>query len=133
MENTETNTESTLRKGKVLPTLSDDTNDAFNAFKTLEASDRTAFIANATEFMRAEASKVSKAAAASLEVGAQVRIVSGSAKHLNKVGTITEARRVRVFVAVEGSEKPIYLFASDVIPVEGIDESAPEEDLAVNG
>lgn len=55
-----------------------------------------------------------RALGAKLEVGQTVRIIGGDPKALGKVGTVTEVRRIRCFVELEGASKPVYLFTSDV-------------------
>ena len=62
-----------------------------------------------------------------LVVGTKVRIVGGSAKYVGSEGTVTEARRIRCYVTVEGVDKPIYLFSSDC---EAIASSSSEVSVA---
>lgn len=57
-----------------------------------------------------------------LEIGDQVRVVSGNARYLGRIGTISEAKRIRCFVDIEGVERPVYLFTSDVELVSVADE-----------
>jgi hypothetical protein len=60
-----------------------------------------------------------------ISVGAQVRIVGGEPKYIGAVGTVSAVRRIRCFVEVEGSKKPVYLFTSDVEQVPSVSEEAP--------
>ncbi len=60
-----------------------------------------------------------------LSVGAQVRIVGGEPKHIGAVGTVSAVRRIRCFVEIEGSKKPVYLFTSDVEQVPSVSEEPP--------
>jgi len=52
-----------------------------------------------------------------IEAGQQVRIVGGDSRFIGQVGTVSKAQRIRCYVEVEGSKKPVYLFTSDVEPV----------------
>jgi flagellar biosynthesis GTPase FlhF len=49
------------------------------------------------------------------EVGQQVRITSSEldVSLIGKVGTVTEMRKIRVLLEVDGVNKPVYLFAAD--------------------
>lgn len=121
---------------KVRPTapLSERASELFESYKALDNLDRSAFIANAREFERVEGVKASKTIAAALTVGARVRITGGDAKLFGKEGVITEARRVRIFVQLDGTEKSVYLFASDVAPLEQLsNESDADETVAKTG
>lgn len=58
----------------------------------------------------------------SFEVGQQVRIVASEndPSLIGKVGTVTEMRKIRVHLDVEGHDKPAYLFAADCEPIEQV-------------
>jgi len=58
-----------------------------------------------------------------LEAGQRVRIVSGPAKLIGKVGTVEKAQRIHCYVSLEGASKPAYLFNYNVSPL-------PEENTA---
>lgn len=60
------------------------------------------------------AAATERAVSAKLEIGDQVTITGGDPKWIGKTGTVSEVRRIRCFVEVEGVAKPIYLFTSDV-------------------
>lgn len=55
-----------------------------------------------------------KAASAKLNEGDTVRIISGDAKHIGKLGTVVRAQRIRCYVSVPGAKRDVYLFTSDV-------------------
>lgn len=55
-----------------------------------------------------------------LKAGLQVRIIGGDAKYLGLVGTVSKAQRIRCFVEVPNRKSPVYLFTSDVEPVQSM-------------
>lgn len=59
-------------------------------------------------------SATQRALTAKVEIGDTVTIIGGDPKWLGKTGRVVEARRIRCFVEVEGANKPVYLFTSDV-------------------
>ena len=61
------------------------------------------------------------AVSASLEVGQTVRIVSGNQKYLGAVGVVSRSQRIRCYVSIPNVGKEIYLFTSDVVPVNDVD------------
>lgn len=121
------------KAAKIRPTppLSHEASSIFADYKALTAASRAAFTANAREFERVEGVKASKDIATALTVGTRVRVIAGDAKLFGKEGAVTEARRVRIFVQIDGANKPTYLFASDVVPLEQFEVDATEtEDIA---
>lgn len=121
-----------LAKVRPTPELSDPATSVFTDYKILSTKDRNAFIENAREFERVEGVRASKDIAAAFTVGTRVRIVGGNAKLFGKEGTVTDSRRVRIFVQIDGTTgKPAYLFASDAAALEQLDIAADEtEDVA---
>lgn len=62
---------------------------------------------------------------AKLEVGQRVRIVSGKdPRMLGTIGTLQKVQRIRCYVEVPGVSHPVYLFTSDVVPIESDDVEA---------
>lgn len=55
-----------------------------------------------------------RARVSAIEAGQTVNIIGGDPRFIGKSGTVTKAQRIRCYVAVEGFNKPIYLFTSDV-------------------
>ena len=51
--------------------------------------------------------------------GQRVRFVGGDARYIGMTGEIDQARNIRCFVAVPGVKKPVYVFSSDIEPVDG--------------
>lgn len=52
-----------------------------------------------------------------IEAGMTVKISGGDPRFIGCTGTVTEARRIRCFVNVPGTKKPVYCFTSDVAPI----------------
>jgi hypothetical protein len=103
------------RMEAALPSQSKSTQAATALIAQLNDADLAATIAHAM-FMQKRRGVVAAAieVTTALEVGQTVMIMSGPAKHIGKTGTLTEVRRIRCFVEVEGSNTPVYLFTSDV-------------------
>jgi hypothetical protein len=53
----------------------------------------------------------------SVEAGMEVTIVGGDARYVGRTGTVEKSQRIRCYVRVEGVNKPVYLFVSDVSPI----------------
>lgn len=87
------------------------------------AADVAALAAHLQHFNRVSAT--SRALSQKLEVGMTVRIVSGDARYLGRVGVLDRVQRIRCFVTLEGVNKDVYLFTSDVEPCE-VEETEPE-------
>src|SRR5574342_1200722 len=102
-----------------LPELSTIALDVLEQFKSLDPADRCVFLGHAQEFSRVDGIITSKSGDELVEIGDTVIIVSGSSKYLGKTGRVSTARRVRVYVDVNGVDKPVYLFRSDVRKVHG--------------
>jgi len=49
-----------------------------------------------------------------VQPGDRVRIVGGDPRYIGKSGTVDRAQRIRCYVNVPGSQRPVYLFTSDV-------------------
>lgn len=116
---------------------SDEGVDTFTAFRGLSRGEQTIFMAQAAELMRTEGSRLSKAIASDEEAdqvaqGDTVRIISGDERYIGSTGTVTNARRTRVFVSVEGAKTPIYLFRADVELVQALITVENDEDLEVS-
>lgn len=61
-------------------------------------------------------SATTRALGQKIEKDMQVTIVGGDPRFIGKTGTVTKAQRIRCYVKVDGQEKAIYLFTSDVTP-----------------
>jgi hypothetical protein len=73
-------------------------------------------------FNRANATNA--AASTKLEAGMNVRIVGGDPRYIGMEGTVAKAQRIRCYVTVEGVNKDVYLFTSDVEQLVSEDASA---------
>lgn len=62
-----------------------------------------------------------------LEIGDRVRVVGGNARYLGMEGVVSEAKRIRCFVDIDGVDRPVYLFTSDVEILEAAGEESFEE------
>jgi hypothetical protein len=96
-----------------LPTLTADAEASFNTV-TGELSPADIFVLSEhlTHYVRAQ--RTQAALDMNLNVGDKVRVLSGNPRAVGQVGFITKAQRIRCFVQLEGSDKDIYLFSSDV-------------------
>ena len=59
-----------------------------------------------------------RALSAKVEAGTAVRIVGGDPKFIGRTGVVFKAQRIRCYVTVPGVNRPVYLFTSDVTPIE---------------
>lgn len=64
------------------------------------------------------------------EVGQRVRIVASEndPSLIDQVGTVTEMRKIRVLLEVEGVNRPVYLFASDCEALETVEASTSTDE-----
>jgi len=105
--------EKQAQKAKKNLTLSADAEAAFDALGTLSLSDLAAVHVMLGKMIKEKSVAVAKADNADLaEAGDRVVVIGG--EHIGETGTITEARRVRCFVKVDGSDKSLYLYRAHV-------------------
>lgn len=97
------------------------------ATANLSASELAALATHIQHFNRVKATE--RALDQTLEVGQQVTVIGGDPRYFGATGTVTKAQRIRCYVQVEGANKPIYLFISDVEKV----IATPEEAEAAAG
>lgn len=101
------------RAAEKLPGLNEDASRAFDEITTNFSAEQISAIAlHLQHFNRAKATE--RALTQKVEVGSRVRIMGGDPKFIGQVGTVSNVRRIRCFVDVPGSKKPVYLFTSDV-------------------
>jgi len=60
------------------------------------------------------ASATQRAVGLKLEEGMQVRITGGDPRFIGQEGTVVRAQRIRCYVEVPGTKKPVYLLISEV-------------------
>ncbi len=111
-----------------LPSLYAEAQEAFdNITCNFGAGQIAAIAAHLTHFNRAKATE--RALSQKLAEGDVVRIVSGDTRYIGQVGNVTKAQRIRCFVELEGVNKPVYLFTSDVEVIESASD-APVAEVA---
>lgn len=105
------------KAGSKLPQLNAAAQEHFNELTTnLSRAQLAALALHLQHFNRVKATEM--AAGRSYKQGQSVRIVGGDPKFIGMQGTIDSARPLRCFVNVPGVRKPVYLFTSDIEPVE---------------
>jgi hypothetical protein len=105
------------KAGSKLPQLNAAAQEHFNELTTnLSRAQLAALALHLQHFNRVKATEM--AAGRSYKQGQPVRIVGGDPKFIGMQGTIDSARPLRCFVNVPGVRKPVYLFTSDIEPVE---------------
>ena len=105
------------KAGSKLPQLNSAAQEHFNELTTnLSRAQLAALALHLQHFNRVKATEM--AAGRSYKQGQSVRIVGGDPKFIGMQGTIDSARPLRCFVNVPGVRKPVYLFTSDIEPVE---------------
>ena len=109
-----------------LPSLGDVAQGFMNEITAnCSAADVAALAAHLQHFNRVSAT--SRALSQKLEVGMTVRIISGDARYLGRVGVLDRVQRIRCFVTLEGVNKDVYLFTSDVEPCEMVAEETESD------
>lgn len=99
-----------------LPALSENASSVFNdAVANLPAAQVAALALHLQHFNRVKATE--RAMTAKIEEGLEVEIIGGDPRFIGKVGTVVKAGRLRCHVEVEGLDKNVYCFTSDVAPV----------------
>ena len=100
-----------------LPTLLDETKQLFSDItQQLHADQITALVLHLQHHNRVNATQ--RALTAKVEAGTAVRIVGGDPKFIGRTGVVFKAQRIRCYVTVPGVNRPVYLFTSDVTPIE---------------
>jgi len=101
------------RAASKLPALQPNVLQGYNDIITNFSADQISALALWLQHYN-RVSATQKALTAKVEIGDTVTIIGGDPKWFGKTGRIVEARRIRCFVEVEGANKPVYLFTSDV-------------------
>lgn len=105
------------RAASKLPQLSDPARTILDEISTnLGRVDQAALALHIQHFIRVKATEMSSGRR--YQNGQRVRIVAGDLKYIGAIGTIESARPLRCFVNVPGAKKPIYVFTSELEPVE---------------
>lgn len=104
------------RAGKALSTMDEKTQQHFSTMiEQLERPQLQILVQHLRHHVR-KASTLS-ALDKRLEEGTLVKIVHGDPRFIGMSGLVKRARRIRCYIQVAGINKPIYLFTSDVEPV----------------
>lgn len=99
-----------------LPNMNDTASLMFSdATSNLGASQIGALALHLQHFNRVKATE--RALNAKIEEGLEVEIIGGDPRFIGKTGTVVKAGRLRCHVEVEGLDKNVYCFTSDVAPV----------------
>jgi hypothetical protein len=109
-----------------LPALTENGQAQFK--RVMKALSQVEVMALAQHLLHALREKATIAAAAGVKLteGQLVRITGGAPKFIGQVATMFKVQRIRCYVTVEGVDKPIYLFTSDVEPVAAADAETCE-------
>lgn len=106
-----------------LPRLDTALSDFFNQLTVnFSAAQLQALAANITHHNRVKATE--RALGQQLKVGDTVKIVGGEPRYLGKTGVVNKAQRIRCYVTIDGVNKPVYLFTSDVEVMEPVKVAA---------
>lgn len=96
-----------------LPSLNGQAQTTFNEITASFSRDQVAALAlHLQHFNRVKATE--RALGQTIEAGMSVTIVGGDSRYIGQTGTVVKAQRIRCYVEVPGSKKPVYLFTSDV-------------------
>lgn len=109
-----------------LPALTEAAEKEFNfAVANLTAADVAALALHLQHHNRVAATE--RALNSKIEQGMRVRIVGGDPRHIGKEGTVEKAQRIRAYIVVDGLDKSIYCFTSDVEVVQQNEKSTGTE------
>jgi hypothetical protein len=103
-----------------LPVLEDDVKVQLdNLVAGLSTAQISVLVSHLQHHVRANSIVSASTSEVELKVGATVKILQGDPRYVDQrligaVGTVSESRRIRCFVKVEGQTKPVYLFKTDV-------------------
>lgn len=102
-----------------LPQLTTTASDALAAVFGTNPSeaDLAAIISHLQHGLRSRQT-IRAATGTEIQEGQTVVIKVGEPRFVGKVGVVTKVSRIRCHVQLEGREKPLYVFTSDVSPVE---------------
>lgn len=100
-----------------LPELNDTTSETIaNVFATNPSeTDLVTIIAHLQHNLRARQT-IKAAQGVALTVGQSVTLIAGEPRFIGQVGTVVKVSRLRCHIALEGREKCLYVFTSDVTP-----------------
>jgi flagellar biosynthesis GTPase FlhF len=115
------------KAGEKLPQLAGAAQILFgDATANLGRADLASLALHIQHFNRVKATE--RALDTRIEAGHTVTIVGGDPRFIGKTGTVTKAQRIRCYVEIEGVNKPVYCFTSDVEPLAAADREATGTD-----
>jgi len=98
-----------------LPNLSEDLSQIYNSLVQVQTHDQLLALAgHLQQHVRLQRTLRATTSASRPTPGARVKIIGGDHRHVGREGTVTAAQRIRCYVQVDGRDKPVYLFTSDV-------------------
>jgi hypothetical protein len=83
-----------------------------DATSNLPASQVAILALHLTHFNRVKATE--RGLNQKIAAGQSVTVIGGDPRFIGQTGTVTKAQRIRCYVQIEGVNKPVYLFTSDV-------------------
>lgn len=96
-----------------LPSITAQANEVLqNAIINLTSVELATLALHIQHYNRVKATE--RAVETKLAVGHTVTVIGGDPRYIGKVGVATKVQRIRCYVEVDGLNKPLYLFTSDV-------------------
>lgn len=108
-----------------LPQLTDRLEAVYNDVTVnYSAQEIAALSAHLTFFNREKSTELAAKSSYTPKAGDSVQITGGDPRYVGQIGTVAKAQRIRLYVQLDNGKKPVYLFVSDVAPVEGTQKVA---------
>lgn len=102
-----------------LPQLGMESQTTFNDVTSrFQKEQLSALALHIQHFNRVQATE--RALSTKLKAGMSVRIIAGPNKYIGMKAVVTKSQRIRCFVEILGFNKQVYLFTSDVEPVQSV-------------
>lgn len=103
------------------------------ATRSLNAEQRAALALHIQHHNRVQ-STLQATSSSPLKIGQVVKIMGGDPKFIGSIGAVEKVQRIRCYVSVPGSRRPVYCFVSEVDRLEedstsGVPESTTDNDL----
>jgi len=97
-----------------LPNLTEDVSGIYNNLVSAQSADQLlALAAHLQQHVRLQRT-LQATSSTPVTPGTRVRITGGDHRLVGTYGTVDRSQRIRCYVKVDGREKPVYLFTSDV-------------------
>jgi hypothetical protein len=112
-----------------LPALGPDAQATLDsATAGLQLGQLSALAEHIRHFVRVKSTE--QALGAKLSVGQVVQIINGNPRFIGSTATVMKAQRIRCYVEVPGYDKKVYLFTSDVVPLDATEATLVDEPAA---